>query len=138
MFTYFRDTKHDSKNKNKICKTLTSLLEPIHTIVIIGATTTSVTLSVAVVGLTVVPISVGIVCSLVLGNKLLNKIIKNKHNRYEKHWKKIKIMSRFLKKDKKKFSRVILIDEVEFEILFSIFTISLDETKEESFFEKKI
>ena len=53
-------------------------------IVIIGATTKSVTSSATGVGLILVPISAGIDCALWLGNKVLHKIILNKYTKIEK------------------------------------------------------
>ena len=74
MITYFRDKKHWSKRKYENYKTVSSLLESIDTVVIIEATTTSLTLSVNGVGLMVVPISAGIAGALSLDNKLFHKI----------------------------------------------------------------
>ena len=74
MITYFEVETHKSKKKYEIYKTLTSISESVDTVVIIGATTTSVMLLVIGVGLIVFPISAGIACTLSLGNKILHKI----------------------------------------------------------------
>ena len=85
MITYFKDKYHKSKKKYKnYYKTLNTMLESVDSIVIIGATSTSITLSNTGVGLIILPVSAGIACSLSLGNKVLHKLIKNKYNNYKK------------------------------------------------------
>ena len=71
MNAYFKYKNQKLKKKLKHKKTLTSVLEPVNTLVIIGATTTSVTLSFTGVLLIVVPIVAGNACVLSLGNKEL-------------------------------------------------------------------
>ena len=71
MISYFRDKSHKSKKRYKNYKTLNTVLESVDSIVIIAATSTSITLSVTGVGLIILPISAGIVCTLSLGNKIL-------------------------------------------------------------------
>ena len=88
MITYFKKKNHKSKKKYRMYKTLTSMLESVNTVGIIGATTTYVTLSVTGVRLIMVPISAGIAGSLSLGNKVLHKIIINKFKRYKSNMKK--------------------------------------------------
>ena len=56
------------------------------TIVIIGATSTSITLSINGIGLIVLPISTGIACTLSLSNKVLHRIIINRYNKYKKQF----------------------------------------------------
>ena len=51
MITYFKNKNHKSKKKYKNYKTLNTILESVDSIVIIGATSTSITLSVTGVGL---------------------------------------------------------------------------------------
>ena len=82
MITYFKDKNNKSKKRYKNYKTLNTVLESIDSIVIIGSTTTSITLSVTGVGLIILPISAGIACTLSLGNKVLHKLIVNKYNKY--------------------------------------------------------
>ena len=84
MITYFKDKNNKSKKRYKNYKTLNTILESVDSIVIIGATSTSITLSVTGIGLIVLPISAGIACTLSLGNKILHKIILNKYNKYKK------------------------------------------------------
>ena len=78
MTIYFKDKNHKSKKEWKNCKTLNTILESVDTIVVIGATTTSVTLSVTGDGVIVVPISSGVASALSLANKVLHKMILNK------------------------------------------------------------
>ena len=69
MITYFKDKNRKSKKRYKNYKTLTTVLESVDSIVIIGATSTSITLSVTGIGLIVLPISAGIACGISSGNK---------------------------------------------------------------------
>ena len=95
MITYFKDKNHKSTKKYKNYKTLTSILDSVDT-VIIGANTTSVTLSVTGVGLIVVPISAGIACALSSGN---NNIQDNKNKKqYQKDQQTIKSVDRSYRK----------------------------------------
>ena len=70
LITYFKDKNHKSKKKYKNYKTLNTILESVDSIVIIGATSTSIPLSITGVGLSILPISAGIACTLSLGNKV--------------------------------------------------------------------
>ena len=88
MITYFKDKNNKSKKRYKNYKTLNTILESEDSIVIIGATSTSVTLSIAVVGLVILPISAGIACTLSLGNKILHKMIINKYIKYKKQYER--------------------------------------------------
>ena len=58
MITYFEDKNLKSKKKYMNYKILDTILESVDTIVIIGATSTSKTLSITGFGLVVFPISV--------------------------------------------------------------------------------
>ena len=84
MITYFEDKNHKSKEKYKNYKTLNTILGSVDSILIIGATSTSITLSITGIGLIVLPISAGIACTLSLANKLIHKLIMNKYNKYKK------------------------------------------------------
>ena len=75
MIKYFKDENNKSKMKYKNYKTLNTILESVDSIVIIGARSTSITLSITGIGLIVLPISAGIACGLSFGNKILHKII---------------------------------------------------------------
>ena len=88
MITYFKDKNHKSKKKYKNYKTLNTILESVDSIVIIAATSTSITLSVTGVVLIILPISAGIACALSLGNKVLHKLIINKYNKYKKQYER--------------------------------------------------
>ena len=81
MITYFKDKNHISKKRYKNYKTLNTILESVDSIAIIGATSTSITLSIAGIGLIILPISAGIACTLSLGNKVLHKLIINKYKK---------------------------------------------------------
>ena len=80
MIQYFKDKNHKSKKRFKNYKTLNTILESVDSVIIIAATSTSITLSVTGIGLIVLPISAGIACTLSLGNKILHKLIINKYN----------------------------------------------------------
>ena len=56
MISYFKDKNNKSKKRYKNYKTLNTVLESVDSIVIIGATSTSITLSVTGIGLIVLPI----------------------------------------------------------------------------------
>ena len=77
MITYFKDKNHKSKKGYKKCKTLKTVLESVHSIVIIGATSTSKPLSITGIGLIILPISAGNACTSSLGYKILHKLIIN-------------------------------------------------------------
>ena len=64
MITYFKDKNNKSKKRYKNYKTLNTILESVDSIVIITATSTSITLLVTGVGLIILPISTGIACAL--------------------------------------------------------------------------
>ena len=85
MITYFKDRNHKSKRKYKNFKTLSIIIESVDTIVIIGATSTSITPSITSIGLHVLPKSAGIVSAISLGNKILDKLVINKYNRYKNY-----------------------------------------------------
>ena len=81
------------------------------TIVVIGATSTSITLSINGIGLIVLPISTGIACTLSLGNKVLHKIIINRYNKYKKQYDKDQQTIKTLDKLNKKFLQDNIIDK---------------------------
>ena len=88
MITYFKDKTHKSKKRYKNYKTLNTVLESVDSIIIIGATSTSVTLSITGVGLIFLPISAGIACTLSLGNNVLHKIMINIYKKYKKQYER--------------------------------------------------
>ena len=103
------------------------------TIVIIGATITSVTLSFTGVGLLGVPISAGVACALSIANKVLHKLIVNKFNEYIKHYQKDNETIKSFDKFYRKSLQDNLFDKNEYESLCTSCTIYLYETKNESF-----
>ena len=133
MITYFKDKTNKSKKRYKNQKTLNTVLESVDSIVIIGATSTSITLSVTGIGLTVLPISAGIVCTLSLGNKVMHKLITNKYNKYKKQYERDQQTIKSSDKLYRKSIRDNIIDKKENESLCKIFTRFVDETKNESF-----
>ena len=72
MITYFKDKNNKSKKRYKNYKLLNTILESVDSIVIVGATSTSITLSITGIGLIILPISTGNACTLSLGNKVLH------------------------------------------------------------------
>ena len=81
MISFYRDNNHKSKKNYKNYKSLNTKLESVDSIIINGATSTSITLSIIGLGLITLPISAGIARTLSLGNKVLHKLIKNKYNK---------------------------------------------------------
>ena len=70
--THFKDKLYKRKKIYNTCKTHISILDSVDTVVIIGATRTSVTLSITCVSLIVVPTSAGTACAQPLGKKVLH------------------------------------------------------------------
>ena len=133
MITYFKDKNNKSKKKSKNYKTLNTILESVDSIVIIGATSTSITLSVTGVGLIILPISAGIACTLSLGNKVLHKLILNKYNKYKKQYERDQLTIKSFDKLYRKSLQDTIIDKTEYDSLCNIFTRYVDENKNESF-----
>ena len=129
MITYFKDKNHKSNKRYKNYKTLNTILESVDSIVIIGATSTSITLSITVVGLIILPISAGIACGLSLDNKVLHKLIINKYNKnkkqYERDQQTIKSFDKFYRKS----LQDNVIDKHENDSLCNLFTEYVDEKK---------
>ena len=133
MITYFKEKNHKSKKKYKNYKTLNTLLESVDSIVIIGATSTSITLSVNGVGLFILPISAGIACTLSLGSKVLHKLIINNYNKYKKLYERDQQTIKSFDKLYRKSLQDNVIDKTEYESLCNTFTKYIDENKNESF-----
>ena len=120
--------------RHKTYKTLNTILESLYSIFILGATSTSIILSLTCVGLIVLPMSAGIACTLSLGKKALDKIIINKNNKYKnQHEKDQKSIKPFDKLYRKSLQGNI-IDKNENESLCNFFTKYLDETRNKFFF----
>ena len=129
MITYFKDKNNKSKKRYKNYKTLNTLLESVDSIVIIGATSTSTTLSVTGIGLIVLPISAGIACTLSLGNKVLHKLIINKYNKYKKQYERDQNTNKSFDKLYRTSLQDNLIKKTEYESLCNIFTKHVDQNK---------
>ena len=132
MITYFKEKK--SRKRYKIYKTANTILESVDSIVFIGATSISKTLSVTCFGLIILPISAGLACAPSLSNKVLHKIISNKHNKYKKPYEKDQLTTKSFDKLNRKSLQDNIIDITEYESLWKIFTQYVDENKNESFF----
>ena len=102
-------------------------------IVIIRATSTSITLSVTGVGLIKLPISAGIACNLSLVNKIIHKLIINKYNKYKKLYERDQQTTKSFDKLYRKSLQDNVIDKTEYDCLCNIFTKYVDENKNESF-----
>ena len=133
MITYFKEKNHKSKKKYKNYKTLNKVLESVDSIVIIGATSTSITLSITGIGLIILPISPGIACGLSLGNKVLHKLIINKSNKYKKQNERDQNTIKSFDKLYRKSLQDNVIDKTEYDSLCNIFTKYIGENKNESF-----
>ena len=133
MITYFKDKNNKSKKRYKNYKTLNTVLESVDSIVIIAATSTSITLSITGIGLIVLPISAGIACALSLGKKIIHKIIINKYNKYKKLYERDQNTIKSFDKLYRKSLQDNVIDKTEYESLCNIFTKYVDENKNESF-----
>ena len=133
MITYFKDKNNKSKKRYKNYKTLNTILESVDSIVIIGATSTSITLSITGFGLNILAISAGIACTLSLGNKVLHKLIMNKYNKYKKQYERDQLTIKSFDKLYRKSLQDNVIDKTEYESLYNIFTKYVDENKNESF-----
>ena len=133
MVTYFKDKTNKSKKRYKNYKNLNTILESVDSIIIIGATSTSITLSITGVGLIILPISAGIACTLSLGNKVLHKLIINKYNKYKKLYERDQNTIKYFDKLYRKSLQDNIIDKSEYDSLCKIFTKYVDENKNESF-----
>ena len=133
MINYFKDKNNKSKKKYKNYKTLNTVLESVDSIVIIAATSTSITLSITGVGLIILPISAGVACGLSLGIKVLHKLIINKYNKYKKQYERDQNTIKSLDKLYRKSLQDNVIDKNEYESLCNIFTKYVDENKNGSF-----
>ena len=133
MITFFKDKNNKSKKKYKNYKTLNRIIEGVDSIVIIAATSTSITLPVTGIGLIVLPISAGIACGLSLGNKILHKLIINKYNKYKKQYDRDQNTIKSFDKLYRKSLQDNVIDKNEYGSLCNFFTKYVDENKNESF-----
>ena len=117
--THFIDQNHKSKKIYKKYKTVNTILTSVDTIVIIGATSISVTLSSIGIGLIVLPISAGVAFTLPLGNKVLHKfIIKKYKKQYERDHQTTKVFDKLYRK----VLQDIVFDKSEYDGLCNVFT----------------
>ena len=130
---YFKDKNNKSKKRYKNYKNINTVLESVDSIIIIGATSTSITLSITGVALIILPISAGIACGLSLGNKILHKLIINKYNKYKKQYEGDQNTIKSFDKLYRKSLRDIVINKTEYDSLCNIFTRYVDDNKNESF-----
>ena len=100
---------------------------------ILGATTTSVTLLVAGVRLVVVPFSAPIACALAIVDKVIQKVFMIKHNKYKKLYEKDLLTLKSFDKLYKKSLQNFRIDESEYESFCNKFSKYVDQTKNECF-----
>ena len=133
MIQYFKDKNHKSKKRYKNYKTLNTILESIDSVVIIAATSTSITLSVTGIGWIVLPISAGIACNLSLGNKILHKLIINKYNKYKKQYERDQNIIKSFDILYRKSLQDNIIDKTEYDSPCNNFIKYVDENKNESF-----
>ena len=133
MITYFKDKNNKSKKKIKKYKTLNTVLKSVDSIIIIGATSTSITLSVTGFALINLPISAGIACNLSTGNKKIHRLIINKYNKYKKLYEKDRQTIESFDKLYRKSLQDNIFDKNEYKSLCIIFTKYVDENKSESF-----
>ena len=105
-------------------------------IVIIGATSTSITLSITGVGLIILPISAGIASGLSLGNEVLHKLIINKYKKYKKLYEKDQQTLKPFDNLYRKSLQDNVIDKNEYKSLCKIFTKYVDDKKKMNLFYK--
>ena len=121
------------KRYKKIYKTLTSRVESVDTVVNIGATTTSVNLSVTGVGLIGLQIAAGFACALWLGDNVIHKITLKKYNKYknqvEKDKQTLNLMINFIGKVYKIIALIIMNMNLPVKFLKN----NVDEKKNEAF-----
>ena len=133
MITYFKDKNHKSKKKYKNYKTLNTILESVDSVVIIEATSTSITLSITGIGLIILPISADIACTLSLGNKVLHKLIMKKYKKYKKQYERDQQTIKSFDNLYRKSLQDNVIDKIEYERSCNIFNKYFDENKIGSF-----
>ena len=119
--------------KDKKDKTITTTLKSFDILVIIATTSSSITLSLAGIGLIAIPISSSVACGLINSNKVLNEIIVQKYNKYNKEYEKNQQTIKSFDKIHRKYLQDNAINESEYESLCNIFTKFLEETKNEIF-----
>ena len=132
MITYFKRKNQKSK-REKNYKTLSTKWESVDTIVIIGATSTSITLSITGVDSIVLPISAGIAWTLSLGNHILHKLIIKKNKKCDRQYRKDQETIKSFVELYRKSLEDNLINKDENQSLCKTFTNYLEETTNDSF-----
>ena len=84
MITYFKDKNNKSRKKYKKYRKITKILKSFVTFVIFATTSSSITLSLTVIGLIAIPVSTATACGLSIGIKVIYEIIINKYNNCKK------------------------------------------------------
>ena len=133
MITFFRDKNNKSKKRYKNYKTITTILKSFDTFVIIATTSSSITLSLTGIGLVVIPLSTASACASSIGDKVLYEIIINKYKKYKKQYERDQQTIKSFDKLYRKSLQDNVIDKNEYKSLCDIFTIFIDENKNESF-----
>ena len=105
------------------------MMKSFDTFVIIARTSSSTTLSLARIGLIVIPISTATACGLSTGNKVIYEIIINKYSKYKKQNEKDQQTIKSFNKLYRKTSQDNIINKDECESLCNIFTKYVDENK---------
>ena len=135
MIQYLKEKNSKSKKRLKNYRTLDTILESADTIIIIEATSTSITLSITGASLVALPISTGIARTLTLANKVLHKLIINKNNKYKKQYERDQQTIKSFDKLYRKSSYDNVFVKNEYQSLCNTFTKIFDEKKNEYFYE---
>ena len=135
MITYFKDENHISADKYKNYKILNTILESVDTIFFTDATSTSISLSITGFGLFISAISAEIACTLSSCNQVSHKITLNKYNRNKKQYEKDQKTNQSFDNFYRTSLQDNITDKHEKESLCNSFSIKLDESKIEFFFE---
>ena len=122
------------KRTEKNNETSKTILESVDLIVNIGATSTSITLSITGIDLIVLRISAGIACTQSSGNKVLDKLIINNYSKYKKLYEKGQQTIITFDKLYRKELQDILIDKNEYESLCNTFTKYLEKKQKMNLF----
>ena len=125
----FQRQKQQIQKELKNYKSLNTVLKSVDCIIIKGVTSTSITLSITGVGLILLPISAGTVCTLSLGHKIIHKLLINKHNKYKKQKEKNQLTIKSFDKLYRRTLQDKIIDKSEKESLCNNFTKYVGENK---------
>ena len=132
--TYFKDKNSRTKKKCKKYKTITTILKSFVTFVIIGATASSITLSLTGISLIAISISTATACGLSIGNKVIFETTKDKCNKYKKLYEIDQQTIISFDKLCRKSLQDNIFDKIEYESLCNILTKYVDKTKLKLFY----